>query len=1662
MLFVVLVMIFVMQSVHVTAKTEESLTYESEDYLIKLTFDRKASIPKNAQLRVREICEGTKEFQQYFSKTEKFVQEDKKTEVTYARFFDVSIMDGDQIIEPDESVKVTISYKEGVQKEESHDISVIHFIENGEKELLEVKEEKENNLVTEISFQQESFSVIGMIVLDGVNTEVKSSLSEIITEVNEIQVKKEWSDGENLHENDLVKISLYRHEEEKEEKINEIILSGSNNWNGYFKNLDEKLKYSIKEEQVISGNMDVTATYKSNITNKYEKRWCTTENNSLLDGTKVLLFLDNNTKALRKSTDFDQMNLRTYNVKVENSDIYGTCCTTEITNNCVWISTWSEEKNAWNLYNEAGNAYLSLVYNPETCVYEWATSREIIEGSYLKFSDGIFSATVDGVTRYFGIINGKGPYEAVEKEDDGVTKFQVFEFKVFSPVVCEIYNEKNETTEEHEINVDVITEKTIDYLGDGNDNPDTDADNEKLTDKILRDLYRLDLSVQMKTDVTGLDLLMVIDVSSSMEDIKDAKDDEGNNIKRSEALRQALNKFIPEFLPEGTKNRVALVAFESETIILQNWTDSADEVLDKVNYEVDGQMPLYSGSGTNYEASLARAHEALAMRGYSNNAKAMLFLSDGDPTAYISGNDEQEAGNVTFYMGEASLSDNGIECIYPENLNAVRAVDGDASIIAADEAITSFHKHNPEIMVGTVAFNTKLTDSIKNLATDEDFVTKIENGSPTDLINAMELITEYVPEEIVITDELSENIEFYDRYPDVLVTECDESGNANVLYSTKTGLTENGRESLDNDKPVEIGERTVTLRFRPGYNVKNRYTYHISFNVNVSQKAMNEFADQKGTYPDQGDKDTDYKGNETSSLKDGFYSNQEGTKVTYSLSGAKVTKKYRKPVVQAREGTLTIWKTDISGNAITTGASFELYREADENETNVISVEGVDRLCVKVAEGTTDNEGKLVFEHLRLAVFDEGYPYYLLETKAPDGYVRIEKPMKILLTTEGNITVKNGVFADFTFAKINEEGEKLQGAQFELSILRCDENSHEHVGECFEMIEKKVSNPEIMFEKLSSEMTYCLKEVKAPDGYICPDGYWLIRVNENQEIEMEKVGNWPDVRVQEDGMYGIVNEKVLTIPVTGGDGIINYLIIGIVLITGGIFMKKRKSFSGMIKIFALVMASVQMFSITAFAIDKEEKGNITVNGVESNVTVNAYQMMDVNFDYEADQPKNPMYQWRKEVQEWMEDNYPEYIDTANENEVKEEFSNASDKTVAELYDKLAVAIKEGKVNLPMSSVTAAADTVSIGNLEMGNYFILIEGGVKVYRPLTANVVPEWKETEWVITSPVVEAKASAPVITKIISDSLDNDNLNIGDTISYEIVAVVPDYPVNAIAKKFVISDILSSGLTLMEDTVKVFGMNSGNEPVQLTEGYVKTTQRPSEAATDNNATFAYDFSYESISSYSSVKITYDAILNKDAEVSATGNPNTAYLDYNNNPYVESSWKTDDDVAVVYTYGLKIFKVDEETETGLAGAQFSLKRDGKEILFAGTDGNYHVAREGEEGTGIVTVSSTGNLILKGLDAAEYILTEEKAPEGYVKLQNPITIKIEDSDLNGKVEYNNMELEDGYISLTVENDKGFTLPVTGGMGSTVFGITGMAMICTGGVLIATYLRKKKKG
>ena len=508
-------------------------------------------------------------------------------------------------------------------------------------------------------------------------------------------------------------------------------------------------------------------------------------------------------------------------------------------------------------------------------------------------------------------------------------------------------------------------------------------------------------------------------------------------------------------------------------------------------------------------------------------------------------------------------------------------------------------------------------------------------------------------------------------------------------------------------------------------------------------------------------------------------------------------------------------------------------------------------------------------------------------------------------------------------------------------------------------------------------------------------------------------------------------------------------------------MSKKKVIFKLMLLLVLSIAAVNSLAVTANAALIRNTGTITVNGVEKGTTVTAYLLMTENFDYSVQQPETPRYLWREELGSWIADNYPAYIDAENMYAVTEVFSEASDAQIAEFYDKLSVAIKKEILTPANMPILAETESVLFDPVITGNYLILVENGMRVYRPLTANVFHEWKDYHWEVVSPVVEAKSSEPTVTKTVTNTLEKDHFSILDTISYTVNAVIPTYPENAIAKQFVVSDRLPEGLTLSSDSIKVYGVNAGEDPVLLNDSYTKKSVRPTGEEGENSVTFSLNFDYAKIADYSSLKIIYDAILNKNAEIGGEGNENKVYMDYNNNPYIEGSWKSDDDSATVYTYGLTIVKVDEDTSEPLEGASFWLYKDEKRLEFVNENGIYYVANEKDSDCMVVESDAQGMIYIHGLDAGTYRILEEEAPDEYVKLQKPVDFVIADEDFDGKVEAGGKELEDGMMTVTVKNSKGFTLPVTGGAGTILFSMFGILMMGAGLLLILTVFRKNER-
>lgn len=146
------------------------MEFRGQDYAVSVSFGADALIPADAQLVVREIPQGTEEYQYYYEQSVQVLQtpsEEAAREITFARFFDISFQVEGQSIEPATPVGVTISYEDAVELTQADTGLAIHFADEG----VEVLDAQTNETVSEteqmadtFTFTQGSFSVTGTVI----------------------------------------------------------------------------------------------------------------------------------------------------------------------------------------------------------------------------------------------------------------------------------------------------------------------------------------------------------------------------------------------------------------------------------------------------------------------------------------------------------------------------------------------------------------------------------------------------------------------------------------------------------------------------------------------------------------------------------------------------------------------------------------------------------------------------------------------------------------------------------------------------------------------------------------------------------------------------------------------------------------------------------------------------------------------------------------------------------------------------------------------------------------------------------------------------------------------------------------------------------------------------------------------------------------------------------------------------------------------------------------------------------------------------------------------------------------------------------------------------------------------------------------------------------
>ena len=506
---------------------------------------------------------------------------------------------------------------------------------------------------------------------------------------------------------------------------------------------------------------------------------------------------------------------------------------------------------------------------------------------------------------------------------------------------------------------------------------------------------------------------------------------------------------------------------------------------------------------------------------------------------------------------------------------------------------------------------------------------------------------------------------------------------------------------------------------------------------------------------------------------------------------------------------------------------------------------------------------------------------------------------------------------------------------------------------------------------------------------------------------------------------------------------------------------KNKTIHKILSILMIFALVITMANISAYAsVSSSDTSSIIISGVESGVTVTLYRIATVNVDSSGN-VLDPEYTWVSEVEEWLStsETYPSYADIETfASEVTPDTSAASS-----FYSALSADISSGNITLDGTETTATRETVTISGVEMGLYLIIIEGGSLVYSPNVVSVAPEYDTTSsaWALpTSYEVEAKTSTLTITKTVTDdSLTSDNYAIGDEINYTIVASVPTYGDGAVYTTYKISDSLDTGLTLNTSSITVSGSSTEGSTTTLTKGTKYTV-------TTSTSSFTLDFDYDEISSYSTITVTYTATLNQNLVVDGSGNGNTATLTYSNNPYTDSTTKEISSGEInVYTYGIEVTKTDKSTEETISGVQFTLSTKDSEDNYTvlsfveSSTGIYYLAGSDDtDTTTTLTTDSNGKLYIYGLDEGTYYLQETYAPGDYIIDTDYVEIEIVDEDTDGTIEINSTETSSGVYSKAIINKTGFSLPVTGGIGTVIFIIVGAILIILG-VLMKVSKRKK---
>ncbi|HFI0748340.1 TPA: SpaH/EbpB family LPXTG-anchored major pilin [Streptococcus suis] len=709
-----------------------------------------------------------------------------------------------------------------------------------------------------------------------------------------------------------------------------------------------------------------------------------------------------------------------------------------------------------------------------------------------------------------------------------------------------------------------------------------------------------------------------------------------------------------------------------------------------------------------------------------------------------------------------------------------------------------------------------------------------------------------------------------------------------------------------------------------------------------------------------------------------YYPKEDGFLVNFSESQKQEDKVFKIPATNSRLFQVSLEKKASDTEAPLAEAVFSLQKDVDGN-WEPVSQDGV-------SEFTTNSEGKITISNLKAG------KYRWKEVTAPDGY-QISQPdpyvFDVTKDSDSNLAIDPDtnnyiinptiVENDRKFELVLEKLEKLSSTsnrpigEVEF-MLYSNFNGTTFSDEITREPQKTDSKGEIVFgsDLIEADKTYYLVETNAADGFIALNGYFKVvtskkggikvsyesdgETNESPEFYLKSTSTETDVIYS--GKLTIYNKRRESIlPTTGGNGILGYVGIGLTMTIVALlfFIARKRIFKWLIILLVATSGLAGLAGGTqVVSAQEQEQVQLEVNRL-------VYQPSDRQYKSGV-----PVAGAKLEV-----------VDVT--------------KSFYELVNRQKLSLKEAQEAVSKSN-KIDGQSLAVATTDQSGLVRFTVSKTSQQRPAVYLIrelvtpVAVTKMENMVVVLPILDESGNEKSLISLFPKShgtftfdktIDEkqSSYSFGEPIPYRLSTIIPQDMPNL--SSYEIEDIYDQGLRFISKSLEIF-----------IDGEKQSDSTKAVSLSENQFRVVFDVAKLADFSGKKLEVTYQMVIKDEAAIDQDL-VNTATLYPGDlTPLV--------DRENVRTGGFRFIKrAAEGKQNPLAKATFVIKNPTDDTVLTYKEGKYQFEKVATNASGVVRLTSDddGYFEIRGLRYGEYLVSEIRAPSGYVLQDKPTAFTV---------------------------------------------------------------------